>query len=64
MSLDTSSTYVSVETAAAGSSMNAADPQVNDYEPEEDPPFDDAEYNEAIRRSRRPGDAGSPGSGC
>ncbi|KAI2609295.1 hypothetical protein GGR54DRAFT_643611 [Hypoxylon sp. NC1633] len=46
------SDYVSVENTAAGSSVNAAEPQANDYEPEDIQPFNDAEYDEAIRRSR------------
>ncbi|KAI1371527.1 hypothetical protein F4677DRAFT_450350 [Hypoxylon crocopeplum] len=46
------SNYVSVDTAAAGSSMNAAESHMNDYEPKENHSYNDAEYNEAIRRSR------------
>ncbi|OTA67684.1 hypothetical protein K449DRAFT_181688 [Hypoxylon sp. EC38] len=46
------SDYLSAETAAAGSSMNVTEPQLNDYESEETQSFNDAEYQEALRRSR------------
>ncbi|KAI1405656.1 hypothetical protein F4819DRAFT_509400 [Hypoxylon fuscum] len=46
------SDYLGVETPVAGSSVNATEPHVNNYEPEEPQSFNDAEYREAIRRSR------------
>lgn len=50
--LDGNSDYLGVETPVAGSSVNATEPHVNNYEPEEPQSFNDAEYREAIRRSR------------
>ncbi|KAI1133857.1 hypothetical protein F5Y05DRAFT_277179 [Hypoxylon sp. FL0543] len=47
------SDYLSAGTAAVGPSMHVAEPQLNDFEPEITQSYDnDAEYQEALRRSR------------
>ncbi|KAI1205951.1 uncharacterized protein F4807DRAFT_464183 [Annulohypoxylon truncatum] len=46
-----SSDYTNVETTAARSSAHVVEPHVNDYGPGENPSVD-AEYEEAVRRSR------------
>ncbi|KAI0897676.1 hypothetical protein F4806DRAFT_494402 [Annulohypoxylon nitens] len=46
-----SANYTNVEATAAGSSGHVAEPHINDYAPEGDP-VADAEYEEAVRRSR------------
>lgn len=48
---DPSANYTNVEATAAGSSGHVAEPHINDYAPEGDP-VADAEYEEAVRRSR------------
>ncbi|KAI1414278.1 hypothetical protein F5Y13DRAFT_19231 [Hypoxylon sp. FL1857] len=45
------SDYLSAGTTAVGSSMHAAEPQLNDYGSGETQSFNDAEYQEALRRS-------------
>lgn len=67
--LDATSNYSNIDNTAGGSTVNAAEPVANTYEPAESHSFDnDAEYQaavqEAVRRSRNdiygPNTAGEP----